>query len=999
MADDHLLALPVGGRLVVFAGLRLGPTATEGSAEASHQLASLIDAWSGPGAVVIAGDLFDGQAGPALAPPALVRAALEAHPELTGALGEFSGGPGRSVVVLPGRRDAWLSQVPAARRHLGELTGAVVAPAVLAELATASGTRRARIEAGDRLGPVMAGTDAPAGPERQRLADVVPGLWRGSTSGWLSGLTDLDDPTAAARFVASRLVYRQFGRRAWLLGLPVLAALALRLPIALLHPARHVAGLLLASALAATLLELVVLVGLFLASLRQVWLAFSGQGGGPRDLNEAARAAARQINSAGLAGLVTAGTGRPELSPSTNGGFYANAGCCSQVVTECPPRLAALGLPSPFLAFRQVSWLELEAGNDLHARLLFAQALQPGATRAEKLLAPGQAVGPLLPAVVASHPHGPVWPPAGSRQVPALHRRARRAAASVVALAGFISVVSALSRPIAARLDAVRRFVPLVVPQAAGALAALAGVCLIMLARGIRRGQRRAYLVCEVTLVTVAALHLVRGGDIVSPAVALAVAVFLWARRGSFRASSDVPPLRRGLLRLAAVAGAAVGAATLTLEGTSWVRAHLDHHTRARVGWAQALLATVERMVAVRDVALPTGLDRFFTPAMFSVTVGLALYLAWLVFRPVVGHRQHRGTGALEQARAVVRDYGAGTLDYFALRSDKKFYFWGNTVVAYAVYSGTCLVSPDPIGPLLERERAWRAFREFADSNGWALAVMGAAEDWLPIYRASGMHDLYVGDEAVVRTGRFSLEGGKFKSLRQAVKRVGRYGYTISFHDPANVGPDLVAELEDVLTKSRRGGVERGFSMTLGRMFDPADEGLLLAVVHGPALPGAPGAPGPAVAFCQYVPAPAIRGFSLDLMRRDNAEHPNGLIDFAVVETVRYLAERGYQGLGLNFATMRAVLAGEAGDGLPQKVQAWLVRRMSGSMQIESLWRFNAKFDPDWQPRYAVYDSAEHALPAALAVARAESFWELPLIGRFLVPSAQRQSEAAGSAN
>ena len=150
--------------------------------------------------------------------------------------------------------------------------------------------------------------------------------------------------------------------------------------------------------------------------------------------------------------------------------------------------------------------------------------------------------------------------------------------------------------------------------------------------------------------------------------------------------------------------------------------------------------------------------------------------------------------------------------------------------------------------------------------------------------------------------------------------------------------------------------------------------------------------------FAKYVPAPAVKGFSLDLMRRDNGEHPNGLIDFAIVETIRYLSERGYEGLGLNFAAMRAVLAGEAGDGLTQRVQAWLVRRMTGSMQVESLWRFNAKFDPDWQPRYAVYDSAEHALPAALAVARAESFWELPLIGRFLVPSAQRQVEATAGA-
>jgi lysylphosphatidylglycerol synthetase-like protein (DUF2156 family) len=182
------------------------------------------------------------------------------------------------------------------------------------------------------------------------------------------------------------------------------------------------------------------------------------------------------------------------------------------------------------------------------------------------------------------------------------------------------------------------------------------------------------------------------------------------------------------------------------------------------------------------------------------------------------------------------------------------------------------------------------------------------------------------------------------------------------------------------MTKSRRGDVERGFSMTLGRVFDPDDHGLLLAVVHGPA--------GPPVAFCQYVPASGIGGYSLDLMRRDDGEHPNGLIDFAVVETIRELQRRGHEGLGLNFATMRAVLAGETGEGITQRVQAWVLRRMGDSMQIESLWRFNAKFDPDWQPRYAIYDAPENMLAVAIAVARAESFWELPVIGRFLVPPA-----------
>ncbi len=148
------------------------------------------------------------------------------------------------------------------------------------------------------------------------------------------------------------------------------------------------------------------------------------------------------------------------------------------------------------------------------------------------------------------------------------------------------------------------------------------------------------------------------------------------------------------------------------------------------------------------------------------------------------------------------------------------------------------------------------------------------------------------------------------------------------------------------------------------------------------------------MAFCQFVPAPGIHGYSLDLMRRDDGEHPNGLLDFILVRTIERMRQAGDEHLGLNFAAMRAVLAGEEGGG----IQRWLLRRMSDSMQIESLWRFNAKFGPEWLPRYVVWDAAENTLQTALAIARAESFWELPLIGRFFQPPATDDGlEAVGA--
>ena len=85
---------------------------------------------------------------------------------------------------------------------------------------------------------------------------------------------------------------------------------------------------------------------------------------------------------------------------------------------------------------------------------------------------------------------------------------------------------------------------------------------------------------------------------------------------------------------------------------------------------------------------------------------------------------------------------------------------------------------------------------------------------------------------------------------------------------------------------------------------------------------------------------------------------------------------------------MRAVLAGEMGDSVGRRVEKRVMQHLSDSMQIESLWRYNAKFQPAWRRRYLAYDSPEHLVAVGIAVAGAEQFWELPLVGRFLPAAA-----------
>ncbi len=577
------------------------------------------------------------------------------------------------------------------------------------------------------------------------------------------------------------------------------------------------------------------------------------------------------------------------------------------------------------------------------------------------------------------------------------HRRTRRFAASLVALIGMVTLASALSPPLGARVRTLEEILPVVVPETAAALSAVAGLGLLVVARGVRRGQRRAWATCMVLLTSSVVLHLLKGLDVGEATVSAAVAGYLWLRRDRFPAASDTPSLRRGIPALAAAVAAALAGGAVGIETSTWLAA-LHGHGAGRMPLGRAFAASAGRLVGIDLVALPHRFAAFFDPAMSTAAAGIALGALALVFRPAVAHWHGRDETLrrLARARAIVRRHGGGTLDYFALREDKRFFFAGDSLVAYAVYGTFCLVSPDPIGPAHERAEVWRAFRAFVDAQGWALGVLAAGAPWRELYRAGGMRELYIGDEAVVALQEFSLQGGTAKGLRQAAGRVARHGYTVSFHDPAQIEPALRAELRAISSDSRRGEAERGFSMTLGRLFDPEDKGLLLAVVHAPVADGQPhGTAGRPVAFCHYVPAPDISGYSLDVMRRERGTHPNGLIDFALVETIRHLAAQGHGGLGLNFAVMRAIFAGETGSGAVQRAQAWATRSLAGASQAESLWRFNAKYHPRWVSRYAYCDAPEHVISAALAIARAESLWELPLIGRFLSSAARTAARAA----
>ena len=998
--------VPLGRRVMVVSDLLLTPVATPSTLALTAELAQALETWDGPGILIIAGNMFDltgcddplGTAG----------RAIDAHPALARSILRFLQVDERRILRQRGTHEP-PEIVQGLRDHIDGASDVVASLAAAGVEHLGSVDLYVQTGTGEKVVRVEPGThvyEAAYGDRTGPTADAKPGITTGSgrhwfdfahespdDAPWLEGVDHLADPSTLSRFVVSRTLYRRFGRYAWWLLVPFAVAILLRVavtPWLLGHVGRSLPARALRNAHAAefndqmiiavvvTLIVLAVLALVLGLLSRRMW---SILGGGTVEevqtlagANDTARDDARRLVAMGYAGLITAATFRSELT-NLGTGFYANVGATAEVVSEHRGRL---GLPPVFLHSQWVSWVEIESGAELHVRMLLAHNELPSTSRLERAVTPRRVGGPLHPSLVASYPVGDSWPPAPDLRQSHRHtRRVRRWGAGAILITGVIDLLDSITPPLHGRLHTLEQFLPVRASVAAGALVALAGLALIAVGRGVLRGQRRALRVAVTILGGSIFLHVLAGADIEESLIALLVLGFLLVNRKEFQAASDATSMRSALIALGSVALGIAVLATVSIQ----LFTHIGRHQT--LPWWKTFWAVSERFAGITTIELSERADRFLAPALLTIGICLVAVTLYLLTRPVVDRRLGSGRAAEFRARDIVRRHGSSTLDYFALRSDKKWFFHRDSLVAYAVYGGVCLISPDPIGPRNEREQVWGAFREFADTHGWTTAVMGAGDTWLPTYRDSGMHNIYLGDEAVVKLQDFSLAGKHMKGLRQAHNRIKNHGYTVTYHDPSKIDRVLIEELTALMCLSRQGEHERGFSMMLGRVFDPRDSDLLLTVVRAP--------DGAAAAMCQFVPAIGINGFSLDLMRRDPGDHPNGLLDFALCSTIEHLAGRGFEGLSLNFAAMRSTLAGEKGHGTVQRAERWFLKRLSNFAQIESLWKFNAKYEPEWLPRYVVFDTAEHLVPVVMAILRAESLWEIPVFGRLLAAGAEKR--------
>lgn len=555
----------------------------------------------------------------------------------------------------------------------------------------------------------------------------------------------------------------------------------------------------------------------------------------------------------------------------------------------------------------------------------------------------------------------------GGASLGSAHGRASRRGPLIlgafVAMSGVLDVASAITPEIASRLHMVENATPNVVPRIASALVVPAGLALVVLARGLRRRRRRAWQLTTAIVVAAALLHILKGLDYEEAIANTLLAIALIARRHDFEGRGD-PAVRRSLVgRFVLYAAAIMGYGIVAL----WVN-------RLAVDRPYTVLFAVRETAESAAGVYISGSEHlngqfggWFALSVFLLALLAGFSLLWEWLAPW-RHRVLQLDRERLLARRIVEDFGMDTLSPFALRGDKSYFFSEDELafLAYTVVAGVAVVSGDPVGPEDHAEPLLRRFLTFAHERDWRVGVLGVGERHLDVYRRLGLRVLYHGDEAVVDTAEFSLEGRAIRKVRQSVARLEREGYHAEIRYAGEIREEERADLEAVALAWRGDEPERGFTMELDSLFRLDGTGAVFVIGRdsGSLVKG----------FLHFAVVPG-RALSLSSMPR-LLDTPNGFNDWLVAEAIAWAKTHGFTRVSLNFAPFAAVFAEEADAS--RRVLRGALQTLKFHFQLDNLLAFNRKFFPHWEHRYVVYEQLTDLPRVGLAGLAAEGYLPLP---------------------
>ncbi len=492
---------------------------------------------------------------------------------------------------------------------------------------------------------------------------------------------------------------------------------------------------------------------------------------------------------------------------------------------------------------------------------------------------------------------------------------------------GSVLLFSGVPPTLPRRVHWLRNLVPLPIVEISHFFGSIAGAALLILARGLQRRLDAAYHLTVIVLSGGILLQLLKGADY-EEAIILSIMLFaLMASRRHF--------VRKASLVSEAFGPGSVTAIILVLISSAWLGFFSYKHVEYSndLWWVFSFRGDAPR----------------FLRASVGVLSVLLIFAIQRLLRPAPSEPDPPPAHEIEEAAAIVRT-DPHSQSNLALLGDKPFLFSESrrAFIMYGVEKRSWIAMGDPVGPDDEKQELIWKFRELCDLHAAWTVFYEVQRKNLHFYLDLGLTLLKIGEEARVRLGDFSLEGGSRKWMRKMQRKIESEGVSFAISDAQPILPELCAISDAWLAEKR--AREKGFS--LGFFAEDYVRRFPIAVVKKDDR---------IVAFANIWTSGDSEELSVDLMRHAG-DAPSGVMDYMFLNLILWGQAQGYRWFNLGVAPLSG-LENRALSTMWARLGALTYRLGENFYNFQGLRQYKEKFDPEWEPVYL-------ASPGGLALPR-----------------------------
>lgn len=293
----------------------------------------------------------------------------------------------------------------------------------------------------------------------------------------------------------------------------------------------------------------------------------------------------------------------------------------------------------------------------------------------------------------------------------------------------------------------------------------------------------------------------------------------------------------------------------------------------------------------------------------------------------------------------ILNNFNGSSISHFVYLDDKYIYIneSNDVFIQYQIYANKIFILGNPAGNKDIIFDTIQEFYELADMYGYICVFCAIDNKLLPYLHETGYQFFKLGEEATVNLSDFTLEGRKMKSVRNALSRVNKEGYTFEVLNPP-FDTNLFDEIKAVSDEWLDGRSEKGFSIGFFKKdylnMEP------ICVVRD--------SEGFVKGFANFMPMyDNHTTLSIDLMRFSN-EACNGIMDFMFVNLFEYGKENGYSRFNMGMVPLSNVGRSRYAF-LSEKIAATVYSHGHRFYSFKGLKKFKEKYCESWDGRYMAY--------------------------------------------